>query len=89
MAGIFQPDPLNYLFGSGIGTNLGAALVWIPIGGVLGVLWSKTKYWPLNAIHAKLDHLHASHEALHAKLDHLHESHRELHEKLDALEKKP
>lgn len=76
MAAIFAPSLLDWLFGPGIGTNIGAAIVWIPIGAVLGVCWSRTKYWPLHTIHVHLealrdrhDNLEASHELLHAKLD--------------------
>jgi hypothetical protein len=65
VAAIFQPDPLNYLFGAGIGTNIGASIFWALIAGGFG-------YWirgHIRKIHQKLDQLHASHEALHAKID--------------------
>ena len=82
MLGLFggsflEPDPFTWLFGTGIGTNLGAAL----IGVLAGVAWSKTRYWPLNLIHAKLDqglahHKHAErmveeiHHKMHTGTDH-------------------
>lgn len=81
MSAIFAPNVLDWLFGSGIGTNVGAAIVWIPIGALLGVCWSRTKYWPLHTIHVHL-------EALHARHDVLEQSHEELHEKLDRIERK-
>jgi hypothetical protein len=67
MAGIFQPDPLNYLFGAGIGTNVGASIFWGIVAGAFG-------YWlrgHIRQIHAKLNRLHRSHQALHEKLDRL------------------
>jgi hypothetical protein len=64
-AAIFQPDPLNYLFGAGIGTNIGASIFWAFVAGGAGY-WLKGH---LGRIHAKLDRLHASHKALHEKLD--------------------
>lgn len=54
MSAIFQPSLLDWLFGSGIGTNLGAAVVWLPIGAGLGFLWGRAKH---QALHAKLDRI--------------------------------
>ena len=60
------------------------------LGGFFGWLWSKTKYWPLNLIHAKLDSLHERHDThdrrLHELAQSMHaltDSHVQLHEKLD------
>ncbi len=32
-----EPDPFNYFFGSGIGTNLGSSILWGFVAGLLGV----------------------------------------------------
>lgn len=50
---------LDWLFGAGVGTNLGAAVIWLPVGALLGWLWAR----------AKFEALHRSHRELHAKLD--------------------
>lgn len=69
MAVIFQPTLLEWLFGSGIGTNIGAALVWVPIGALLGFVWSKTSYWPLHTIHVHMRAIEASTISMHDKLN--------------------
>lgn len=43
--GIFQPTIWEWLFGPGIGTNLGASLVWVFVAGVVTAL----VYPPLRA----------------------------------------
>lgn len=43
MAAIFQPTLLDWLFGSGIGTNLGASLAWVLIGAGIG--WLVRRAW--------------------------------------------
>lgn len=65
---IFQPDPFNYFFGEGIGTNLGASAV----GLAIGYAWGRRRF---KAIHRKLDAHHAHHvkraDEMHEKLDKL------------------
>jgi hypothetical protein len=81
MGALFTPSLLDWLFGAGIGTNIGAAIVWVPIGALAGYTWSRTKYWPLHAIHLHL-------EGLHAKLDDhadLHATHSERLQRIEAL----
>ncbi len=41
MSVIFQPTVWDWLFGNGIGTNLGASLIWVYVAGV-----SATFLWP-------------------------------------------
>lgn len=76
-----EPDPINYLFGAGIATNIGAAFVCV----LIGWAWSRTKFWPLHAIHVRLDALHQSHEDLHAKLAFHEALHMEQVAKLDRI----
>lgn len=73
-----------------VGPNVAAVL---PCG-LLGWAWSKTKFWPLNLLHAKLDALviaHGKHyralKEVQGSLNALHESHEEIHRKLDDLAK--
>lgn len=66
---MFQPSLLDWLFGSGIGTNLGAAAV----GLAIGYLWARAKF---RAVHAHVAIVHASSQAVHEKLD----AHAKLHE---------
>jgi hypothetical protein len=58
---------LDWLFGAGIGTNLGASLIWAAVAGA-GGWWLRGH---VNRIHARIDALHASHRELHVKLDRL------------------
>lgn len=57
-----------------VGPNVAAVL---PCG-ILGWLWSRTKFWPLGLLHTKMERVEKSLEALH-------ESHQEIHRKLDDL----
>lgn len=68
MSVIFQPNVLQWLFGSGIGTNLGAAIVWVPIGAFGAWLWGRAK---LTALHQRHDAHAESLQALHDKVDRL------------------
>jgi hypothetical protein len=52
-------QPLRFLLENGVGQNLTAGV----IAFALGWVWSRTKFWPLHALHVKLDR----HEALHAE----------------------
>jgi len=61
---IFQPTPLDWLFGSGIGTNLGASLLWGCIGFFLGT-----------RVKRHLDVLHAHNEWVAGVLTKLHRAH--------------
>lgn len=65
IAAIFQPTPLDWLFGGGIGTNIGASVFWAIAAGGVG-------YWlrgHIKRLHIHLDKLHRSHAELHRKLD--------------------
>jgi hypothetical protein len=61
---IFQPNILSYLFGVGIGTNLGASIVWGGIALIAGYTFARVKVLPawrahtrsVTAIHDRLDH---------------------------------
>jgi hypothetical protein len=65
MAAIFQPTLLDWLFGGGIGTNIGASIFWALIAGA-GGWWLKGH---LTRFHHHLLALRASHSELHAKLN--------------------
>ena len=37
---------IDWLFGNGIGTNLGASLIWSAVAGLVGlILWPPTRRW--------------------------------------------
>jgi hypothetical protein len=40
--------------------------------GILAFAWSRTKFWPLHALHGKLDSLHAKHDLLAGRVEDLH-----------------
>jgi hypothetical protein len=58
MSAIFQPTLLDWLFGSGIGTNLGASLIWIVPSFAAGFVTGR-KLWT----HVKLHHLRQNQHA--------------------------
>lgn len=55
--------------------------------GPLGYAWSKTKFWPLNALHHKMDALHQRHDETHERLHKIEVSLADLHDKHDRLMK--
>jgi hypothetical protein len=54
----------------------------------LGYLWSKTKFWPLNLVHKKLDSLHVKHDAHAEQLRLLHEKHDQLLKEVGRLHRR-
>jgi ABC-type nickel/cobalt efflux system permease component RcnA len=66
--GIFQPNALDWFFGSGIGTNLGASLIWVAIAGVAAtILWPPLRHWfewEAEKVHSRLKVIqaHAEHQ---------------------------
>jgi hypothetical protein len=64
IAGIFQPDVWTWLFGPGVGTNIGAWLVCGCLGFAWGVFLGKRAFGKL---HRKLDEHHRwQHQAMRA-----------------------
>ncbi len=60
VAGIFQPTFLDWWFGGGIGTNLGASLIWVVIAGVAAwLLWPPLRARLHRFVDGKLARLHA------------------------------
>lgn len=56
--GIFQPSVWEWLFGPGIGTNLGASLVWVFIAGVAtAFLYPPLRAWIERESHFVRAHL--------------------------------
>lgn len=54
----------------------------------LGYMWSKTKYWPLNAIHSKLDSLFKRHDAHTEHLEQILREHKKLNQSVEQLHAK-
>lgn len=69
--GFLEPNPLDYLFGNGIGTNIGSSIIWGFLAGLIGIAVAKKIKREWSALHERLDRLHASHKELHKKLDNL------------------
>ncbi len=70
----FSPHGQPWWMGNAWG-NVAAVVPCAILAAVLGLLWSKTSYWPLNAIHERMDRIEASHrhnkmlmEEIHHKL---------------------
>lgn len=83
---LFLTHPLDWLVNDGVGQNLTAGVIVF----CLGWVWSRTKFWPLHALHAKLDALHERHDEHTEHLTKVGRSLAELHEKVDRLtEEKP
>jgi hypothetical protein len=77
-----EPNPFTYFFGTGIGTNLGASIVWGFLAGLLGMFVARKVKAAWARLHAKID---AHHDELHSRLDAHEEMHRAHAEKLDRL----
>jgi hypothetical protein len=70
--------PLEYLFGSGLGTNIGASIIWGFLAGLLGVFIARKLRRAWARLHSRIDDLHVRHDE-HA------EALRAVHDKLDRL----
>ena len=90
----FLGNFLHFFFGGHPwyqGAVWGNVVAIIPCG-IIGWLWSKTKFWPLNhlkrqeienwfcSIHGRIDILHNNHFEIQAKLEDLQQKHEELKE---------
>jgi hypothetical protein len=70
-AGIFGPSLLDWLFGGGIGTNIGASIVWGLAAGFAGYFLARKVRRAWERLHSKLDRHASLHDEHAAKLDHL------------------
>lgn len=77
-----EPSPWQWFFGAGIGTNIGASILWGLLAGFIGYFIAKKCRAAWTRLHSKLDAHQAS---LHARLDAHEELHRKHAEKLDAI----
>ena len=55
LATFLQPDALNYFFGSGIGTNIGASIVWGFLAGLNGLFIARKIKAAWARLHGKID----------------------------------
>jgi hypothetical protein len=89
LASFLQPDPFNYFWGSGIGTNLGASVVWGFLAGLIGVFVARKVKAAWKRLHSKLDDHQDAIGELHAKLDAHRKDHSEqmraIHQELGAI----
>lgn len=60
-----EPTPWDWLFGAGIGTNIGASIIWGFLAGFVGYLVAKRLKQAWRGLHAKLDRHRELTEELH------------------------
>jgi H+/gluconate symporter-like permease len=54
-AAIFQPTFLQWTFGAGIGTNVGASILWGFLAGIIGYFFAKFLRREFQKLHAKIE----------------------------------
>jgi hypothetical protein len=74
----------DYLFGSGIGTNIGASLIWGFAAGFIGYFIAKRVRRAWAHLHTRIDELHARHDEHRLHLNHISQRLDELHDKFDS-----
>jgi hypothetical protein len=53
-----EPNPFTYFFGTGIGTNIGASIVWGFLAGLLGMFVARKVKAAWARLHSKIDAHH-------------------------------